>query len=145
MIFWFVSGPRSSNAIRGHVAEYGTVAPKGICYVERLVTEIEDPDSDLPPAARASLKILAEMLAKLAEQIAVLDREIANRVKDDPIARRLMTIPGVGPITAAAMVALAPAPQTFRRGRDFSAWLGLAPLQKSTGGKQKLGQITRAG
>ena len=56
-----------------------------------------------------------------------------------------MTIPGVGPITAAAMMALAPAPQTFRRGRDFSAWLGLTPVQRSTGGKQKLGQITRAG
>lgn len=133
------------NAIRGHVAEYGKVAPKGVVYVERLVSEIEDPESELPQAARASLKVLAEMLAKLADQIGVLDREIANRVKEDPIARRLMTIPGVGPITAAALLALAPAPQTFRRGRDFSAWLGLTPLQKSTGGKQKLGQITRMG
>jgi transposase len=91
------------------------------------------------------LQILVEVLAKLADQIAVLDREIANRVKEDPIARRLMTIPGVGPITAAALLALAPAPQAFQRGRDFSAWLGLTPLQKSTGGKQKLGQITRMG
>jgi transposase len=121
------------------------VAPKGVCYVERLVREVEDPESELPRAARASLKILTEVLAKLADQIAVLDREIANRIKEDPIARRLMTIPGVGPITAAARLALAPAPQTFRRGRDFSAWLGLTPLQKSTGGKQKLGQITRMG
>ena len=62
------------NAIRGHVAEYGKVAPKGVSYVERLVAEIEDPESELPAAARASLKILAEMLAKLAEQIAALDR-----------------------------------------------------------------------
>ncbi len=91
------------------------------------------------------MKILADVLAKLGDEIAVLDRDIAKRVKEDPTARRLMTIPGVGPITAAALVALAPAPQTFRRGRDFSAWLGLTPLQKSTGGKQKLGQITKMG
>ena len=134
-----------TNAIRGHVAEYGTVVPKGVCYVERLIAEIEDADSALPPAARASLKILVDVLAKLAEEIAVLDREIARRAKEDPVARRLMTIPGVGPITAAALVALAPAPAAFRRGRDFSAWLGLTPLQKSTGGKQKLGQITKMG
>lgn len=134
-----------SNAIRGHVAEYGTVAPKGVCYVERLVAMIEDAESELPAAARASLKILAGVLAKLSEEIAVLDRQIARRAKEDLTARRLMTIPGVGPVTAAAIVALAPAPETFRRGRDFSAWLGLTPLQRSTGGKQKLGQITKMG
>ena len=61
------------------------------------------------------------------------------------MARRLATIPGVGPVTASALVALAPAPESFRRGRDFAAWLGLTPLQKSTGGKQKLGQITKMG
>jgi transposase len=133
------------NAIRGHVAEYGTVAPKGVCHVERLVAIIEDADSELPTAARASLKILADVLAKLSAEVAVLDREIAKRAKEDPITRRLMTIPGVGPITAAALVALAPSPEAFRRGRDFSAWLGLTPLQKSTGGKQKLGQITKMG
>ncbi|MDE2487111.1 MAG: IS110 family transposase [Alphaproteobacteria bacterium] len=134
-----------SNAIRGHVAEFGTVAPKGVCYVDRLVAMIEDADSALPAAARESLKILVAVLAKLSEEVAVLDREIARRVKGDLTARRLMTIPGVGPVTAAAMVALAPGPQAFRRGRDFSAWLGLTPLQKSTGGKQKLGQITKMG
>jgi len=133
------------NAIRGHVAEYGTVAPKGVCYVERLVAQIDDADSELPQAARESLKILAGVLAKLSGEVAVLDQEIARRVKEDLTARRLMTIPGVGPITAAALVALAPAPEAFRRGRDFSAWLGLTPLQKSTGGKQKLGQITKMG
>ena len=133
------------NSIRGHLAEYGKVAPKGLCYVERLVREIEDPESALPLAARASLKILADVMARLDDEVARLDREIANRAKEDPIARRLMSIPGVGPITATALVALAPAPEAFRCGRDFSAWLGLTPVQKSTGGKQKLGQITKAG
>ena len=66
-------------------------------------------------------------------------REIARRAKADPVARRLMTIPGIGPIAATAITALAPAPEAFRAGRDFAAWLGLTPLQQSTGGKQKLG------
>jgi transposase len=134
-----------SNAIRGHLAEYGWVAPKGVCYVERLIERIEDPTSDLPEAARITLKVLVQTLRGLDEQIAVLDSEIGRRAKEEPVARRLMTIPGVGPITAAALVALAPAPETFRRGRDFAAWLGLTPLQQSSGGKQKLGRITKMG
>ena len=133
------------NGIRGHMAEYGYVAPKGVCYVERLLAEIEDPASDLPPAAVASLKVMARTLSALDAEIAVLDREIGKRAKEDPVARRLMTIPGVGPVTAAALTALAPDPAFFRCGRDFSAWLGLTPVQRSTGGKQKLGQITKMG
>jgi transposase len=133
------------NGIRGHLAEYGCVAPKGVCYVERLIAEIEDPTSELPDAARTSLKVMAQMLRTLAAEIALLDAEIAKRAKEDPVTRRLMTIPGIGPITAAALTALAPAAEAFRCGRDFSAWLGLTPVQKSTGGKQKLGQITKMG
>jgi transposase len=133
------------NAIRGHLAEYGHVAPKGVMYVERLIAEIEDPESELPEAAVASLAGLVRMLRRLDAEIASLDVEIARRAKEDPVARRLMTIPGIGPITAAALTALAPAPETFRCGRDFSAWVGLTPVQRSTGGKQKLGQITKAG
>ncbi len=113
------------NAIRGHVAEYGTVAPKGVCYVERLVAMIEDADSQLPAAAQASLRILADVLAKLSDEIAVLDREIGRRAKEDLDRPSADDHPaGVGPITAAALVALAPSPQAFRRGRDFSrlAW-----------------------
>lgn len=79
----------------------------------------------------------------LDEKIAGLDREVALRAKEDEAARCLMTIPGIGPVTAAAMVALAPDPQACRCGRDFAAWLGLTPLQK--GGMQKLGQITKMG
>jgi transposase len=133
------------NAIRGHLAEYGQVAPKGICYVERLVAAIEDPTSELPEAARASLASLVALLPRLDGEIARLDREIARRAKEDATARRLMTIPGVGPITAAALVALAPPAEAFRRGRDFSAWLGLTPLQRSSGGKEKLGRVSKMG
>jgi transposase len=133
------------NGLRSHLAEYGYVVPKGVCYVERLVAEIVDPASELPAAAIASLQVMARTLSGLNAEIAVLDREIARRAKEDHVARRLMTIPGIGPITAAALTALAPDPASFRCGRDFSAWLGLTPLQRSTGGKQKLGQITKMG
>jgi transposase len=130
-----------SNAIRGHLAEYGHVAPKGVCYVEGLIERIDS----LPDAAQPALQALVEAMRALEAQIAVLDREIALRAKEDGTARRLMTIPGIGPVTAAALTALAPDPQAFRCGRDFAAWLGLTPLQKSTGGKEKLGRITKMG
>jgi transposase len=130
-----------TNAIRGHLAEYGYVAPKGVCYVERLVDQIDS----LPDVAQPALRGLVRALRALDEQVAELDREIALRAKEDETARRLITIPGIGPVTATALVALAPDPQAFRCGRDFSAWLGLTPLQKSSGGKQKLGQITKMG
>jgi transposase len=81
----------------------------------------------------------------LEAQIQALDAEITQRAKADPVARRLMTIPGIGPIAATAITALVPAPEGFRAGRDFAAWLGLTPLQKSTGGKQRLGAISKMG
>jgi transposase len=132
------------NSIRGHLAEYGKVAPKGLCYVERLVRR-----SKIPRARcrwrRGELEDPGGRDGEARRRGRPTGPEIANRAKEDPIARRLMSIPGVGPITATALVALAPAPEAFRCGRDFSAWLGLTPVQKSTGGKQKLGQITKAG
>jgi transposase len=89
--------------------------------------------------------MLIETLHRLDEQIAHLDCEIARRAKEDETARRLMTIPGVGPVTAVALAALAPPAEVFKRGRDFAAWVGLTPLQRSTGGKQKLGATSRMG
>ena len=83
------------------------------------------------------LAVLAESLQAIQARIAVLDRDIAARAKTDPVVKRLMTIPGIGPIIATALVTLAPAPSTFRRGRDFAAWLGLTPKQHSSGGKDR--------
>jgi transposase len=88
---------------------------------------------------------MLEMLAELDRRIAMLDREIARPAREDETARRLMTIPGIGPITATALAALAPPPESFARARDFAAWLGLVPRQHSSGGKQKLGAISRMG
>lgn len=135
------------NAIRGHLAEYGWVAPRGTASMAMLTDLLEDGEmaSSLPEAARPMFKLMIDLLAELDEQIATLDREIARRAKEDEAARRLMTIPGIGPIAATAIIALAPPIETFRKSRDFAAWLGLAPRQHSTGGKQRLGSITKMG
>ena len=133
------------NALRGHLAEYGHVVPQGPAHVDTLVALVEDPASSVPESARTILKVLISALEVLGTQIEELDTEIARRAKADPVARRLMTIPGIGPIAATAITALVPAPEGFRAGRNFAAWLGLTPLQRSTGGKQKLGAISKMG
>lgn len=133
------------NALRGHLAEYGLVVARGPAHTPKLIEQVEDPSSDLPEAARLALEILVNTLRSLEERIKQLDVEIARRAREDENARRLATIPGVGPVIATALVALAPSAATFRKGRDFAAWLGLTPLQHSTGGKQKLGKTSKMG
>jgi transposase len=133
------------NALRGHLAEYGLVVAQGPAHITKLIDQVEDPTSDLPEAARLALAMLVDTLRSLEERIEQLDVEIARRAREDEDARRLATIPGVGPVTATALVALAPSAATFRKGRDFAAWLGLTPLQRSTGGKQKLGATSKMG
>lgn len=110
-----------------------------------LIAYIQNPKSDLPQEARSILCVLITSLEDLGEKIALLDREITKRAREDQVARRLMSIPGIGPITATAIAALAPPVGTFKRGRDFAAWVGLTPLQRSTGGKQKLGATSKMG
>jgi transposase len=134
-----------SNAMRGHLAEFGFVVPQGVGHVSRLIALAADPATDLPDQARPILAIIAESIQALQAKITTLDREIAARAKADPVARRLMTIPGVGPVVATALVALAPPASTFRRGRDFAAWVGLTPRQNSSGGKERLGRISKMG
>lgn len=134
------------NAIRGHLTEYGWVAPKGPSHVAMLGDLLEDEmAASVPEAARAMFRLMLGLQEELDGKIQELDKEIARRAREDVVARRLMTIPGVGPITATAITALAPPAETFSKGRDFAAWLGLAPLQRSTGGKQKLGAISKMG
>src|ERR671912_2588929 len=111
------------NVLRGHLAEFGVIAAKGPVHTAKLIAALEDPASDLPQAARAILAVLVQELRSLDERVAVLDREIARHAKENAVARRLMTIPGIGAVTAAALTALAPPAQTFRCGRDFAAWL----------------------
>ena len=101
--------------------------------------------SRLPADAIATLKVLVAALTHLEREIGRLDAEIARRAKENEVARRLMTVPGIGPLIATALAVLAPPPGTFRKARDFAAWLGLTPRQHSTGGKQRLGATTKMG
>jgi transposase len=119
------------NALRGHLSEYGYVFPQGITHIATLVAHVEDPRSSLPESARLVLRLLVDTFTALERQIAELDGEINRRSKADPTARRLMTIPGVGPIVSTAITALVPAAQSFPAGRYFAAWLGLTPLPVS--------------
>ncbi|WP_423209172.1 IS110 family transposase [Paracoccus yeei] len=133
------------NALRGHLAEFGQIVPLGAANAARLIAIVENQDSDLPADAIATLKVLVAALIHLETEIARLDAEIARRAKEDEVARRLMTVPGIGPLIATALAVLAPPPGTFRKARDFAAWLGLTPRQHSTGGKQRLGATTKMG
>ena len=121
------------------------MVPLGAANAVRLIAIIEDLASCLPEEARATLLVLIETKTRLDSQMAKINAEISWRAKENEVARRLMTIPGIGPLIATALVALAPPPETFRRGRDFAVWLGLVPRQHSTGGKQKLGATTKMG
>ena len=133
------------NALRGHLAEFGQIVPQGAANAARLIAIVENQDSDLPADAIATLKVLVAALAHLESEIGQLDAEIARRAKENEVARRLMTVPGIGPLIATALAVLAPPPGTFRKSRDFAAWLGLTPRQHSTGGKQRLGATTKMG
>ncbi len=133
------------NALRGHLAEYGVVAPQGPAHIGRLAGVIEDPESGLPTPVCELGGVLLEQIAGLDAQIDALTKNIRASALQDEDARRLMTVPGIGPIGAMAVQAFAPPLESFRRGRDFSAWLGLVPRQHTTGGKPRLGKISKMG
>ena len=132
-------------ALRGHLCKFGQVVPQGAANASKLITIVENPESSLPADAVPTLKVLISALAQLEAEIGKLDTEIARRAKENDLARRLMTVPGIGPLIATAIATLAPPPETFRKARDFAAWLGLTPRQHSTGGKQRLGATTKMG
>jgi len=133
------------NALRGHAGEFGFIAPQGIAHAGKLAAWIRNPECDLPDAARAMCLILVETIDRLSEQISQLNVEIAGRARCDETSRRLMTIPGFGPIIATAVETMAPPASVFKRGRDFAAWMGLTPRQNSSGGKIRLGRTSKMG
>ena len=133
------------NALRGHLAEFGFIAPQGPAHVARLASAVAEPSSGLPVAVRELGEVLLDQIAGLKAKILELDRQLRASAREDEEAKRLMSIPGLGPITASAIQAFAPPMASFRRGRDFSAWLGLVPRQHSTGGKSRLGKVSRMG
>jgi transposase len=134
------------NAIRAHLAEFGIVAPVGRNGAEQLLDVVADTsDRRLPEIARACVLALGVQLRTLKVQILNLDRQIMAWHRSNEASKRLDDIPGVGPALATALVASVADPKAFRSGRDFSAWIGLVPKQHSSGGKDKLGSISKQG
>lgn len=132
------------NALRGHLAEHGLVAATGTAQLKRLADAIEDSDTALPEGVRdLGQMYLAQIAGLMNARVAELDRKMRAAAKEADVARRFQTMPGVGPITALAIETFAPDLATFRRGRDFAAWLGLVPKQHSTGGKSWLGKTSK--
>ncbi|WFU00073.1 IS110 family transposase (plasmid) [Bradyrhizobium barranii] len=134
------------NSIRAYLAEFGIVAPVGRRGVEQLLEVVADiADRRLPEVARACLAALGSQLRALKAQILEFDRRIIAWHRSSATSKRLDAIPGVGPALATAFVASIADPKAFRSGRDFSAWVGLMPKQNSSGGKDKLGSISKQG
>jgi transposase len=134
------------NAIRAHLAEFGIVAAVGRNGVEQLLGVVADAnDKRLPEVARACLAALGVQLRVLKAQILEFDRMINAWHRSNETSRRLDKAPGIGPVLATALVATVADPKTFRSGRNFSAWIGLVPQQHSSGGKDRLGHISKQG
>lgn len=133
------------NALRSHLYEFGYIAPVGLQHLPRLAEVIADETSDLPKVARVACQQLLDQIDNLSGHLEGLNDQVNELGKEGQTARLLQTMPGVGPVTALAIEAFAPPMESFRRGRDFAAWLGLVPRQKSSGGKARLGRISKAG
>jgi transposase len=134
------------NVIRAHLAEFGIVAPVGRNGVEELLNVVADPaDNRVPDIARVCLAALGAQLRRCKEQILEFDRMIMAWHRSNETSKRLDECPGVGPMLATALVASVADPKAFRSGRNFSAWIGLVPKQHSSGGKDRLGSISKQG
>ena len=133
------------NMLRAFLYELGYVAPQGINNMPRIAAIITEPNSDLPEIARIECRDLLEQIEAMTVRIATSDRRIKDLAGQADMARRLQTMPGVGPMTALAVEAFAPPMESFKCGRDFAAWLGLVPKQHSSGGKTRHGRVSKAG
>jgi transposase len=132
-----------ASALRAHLAEFGIIAPQGIHRVEKLAAEVHAPV--VPSLAREALMLLVDELAGIGGRIEAIEAQLIALHRANELSRRLASIPGVGPITATAIACTVPDPTMFRSGRDFAAWLGLTPKSHSSGGKDKLGRISKRG
>jgi len=133
------------NALRAVLYEYGHVFPAGIGHLKRIEALVEDPACDLPVLVVAECRDLLAQIAEKTDRIDAKRKALKELAAGTDTARRLQTMPGVGPLTALAVEAFAPDMTQFRCGRDFAAWLGLVPRQHSSGGKERLGRISKAG
>ena len=132
-----------ATALRAHLAEFGIIAPQGIHRVEKLAVHVHDPA--VPPLAREVLMQIVGELASIWQRIDALEVKLVALHRTNEVSRRLASIPGVGPITAMAIANTVTDASAFRSGREFAAWLGLTPKSHSSGGKDRLGRITKRG
>lgn len=135
----------TANALRGHLAEFGIVAARGLGKVSDLMSIVEHGDGRLPECARSALMEIVGQLSNLDGRIHNLEAEISRRHRSDEMSQLLTSVPGIGTLTASAITATVVDPSVFRSGREFAAWVGLVPRQYSTGGKSSLGGISKAG
>jgi transposase len=135
------------NALRGHLAEFGIIVAQGISRIRELIQLLTDESADaaLSPLARRALAPLVDQLLDLQPRIRALEAELLAWHRQSQESRRLETIPGVGFVTATAITATVTDPSLFRSGREFAAWLGLTPRPNSSGGKERLGRISKMG
>lgn len=133
------------NALRACLYEFGHVVPQGLHQLGKIKGILDEPNSDLPELMRNECGDLIKQIAEKTVRINARTAKIKALAAEADAARRLQTIPGVGPLTALAVEAFAPPMESFRCGRDFAAWLGLVPRQFSSGGKERLGRISKAG
>ena len=131
-----------SNAFRSYAAEFGIVGPAGRQNVAALIRRVLEDDS-LPEMARDLFRLQADEYAAVQARLAKIEAKLMKWHREDDISRRIATIPGIGPIGSSMLSMTAPPPETFRAGRDFAAWLGLTPKDHSSGGRQRLGGITK--
>jgi len=132
------------NALRGHLAEFGLIEAQGLHKVAKLIAIVTD-DGRVPYIARQVLQVMINHIEDIQVRIVGLEKQLLAWHKSNPVSQRLATIPGIGPIIATAIAATVADPNTFRSGREFAAWLGLVPRQNSTGGKARLGGISKRG
>lgn len=134
------------NALRSHLAEFGVVTRQGRAGVSTLIALIEDEDlGSIPAIARDGLLAVVDQLRDAHDRINVIERKIQGWHRSNEQSRRLETIPGIGPITASAIAATITDARLFSSGRQLAAWIGLVPRQNSSGGKERLGHISKKG
>src|SRR5436190_22186096 len=134
------------NALRAHLAEFGVTAAQGREGIKELLAIVaQDESSRLPIDAHASLTVLAAQLQAVQTVIGSIEKRIVAQHRSNEASKRIETIPGIGVVGATTITAVVTDPKAFRSGRDFAAWIGIVPRQDSTGGKQKLGPISKQG
>lgn len=133
------------NALRGHLAEFGLIVAQGPAHLKQIIVPLEEAGPEVPDTVREIVQLYLDQIDVLTRNIEDLHRRLRDATQENAEMRRLCTVPGVGPVTAGAVLAFAPDLRAFSSDRNFAAWLRLVPKQRSTGGKTRLGGVSKMG